>query len=238
MKFRILSDIHLEQRNDIKNPLIGLEKCDYLILAGDITNFVNIRKIEIFIKEIENDYDKIFYILGNHEYYQKPGNVDANNVISVYRKLEEKCNKLIVLENQWYDLGKIRIFGATLWSNITREGEKTLNDKRTVSRTWVISKHNESKKIIESLDPNIEHLIVTHHLPSFKLIDEKYIHETDMNSGFASDCEYLFEKHIKYWVYGHTHTPYRKIMGQIEFICNSVGYENENGAWNDCIINY
>jgi hypothetical protein len=33
---------------------------------------------------------------------------------------------------------------------------------------------------------------------------------------------------IKCWIYGHTHTPSNVIINKISFLCNSIGYPNEN----------
>ena len=33
---------------------------------------------------------------------------------------------------------------------------------------------------------------------------------------------------IKCWIYGHTHTPSTNIIHGIHFICNPIGYPNEN----------
>ena len=33
---------------------------------------------------------------------------------------------------------------------------------------------------------------------------------------------------IKYWIYGHTHTSSNIIINEIPFLCNPIGYPNEN----------
>jgi len=33
---------------------------------------------------------------------------------------------------------------------------------------------------------------------------------------------------IKYWIYGHTHTPSNIFINEIPFLCNPIGYPNEN----------
>jgi hypothetical protein len=32
---------------------------------------------------------------------------------------------------------------------------------------------------------------------------------------------------IKCWIYGHTHMPSNKIIKEISFLCNPLGYNNE-----------
>jgi len=33
---------------------------------------------------------------------------------------------------------------------------------------------------------------------------------------------------IKCWIYGHTHTPSNLTINSIPFLCNPIGYPNEN----------
>ena len=76
-------------------------------------------------------------------------------------------------------------------------------------------------------------IIITHHGPSDYLIDEKdkTVNSMPYNQWFYCNMDKLFEKEkdkIKCWIYGHTHTPSHKILHGIPFICNPIGYPNEN----------
>jgi len=45
----------------------------------------------------------------------------------------------------------------------------------------------------------------------------------------------LIEKNVnkkKSWIYGHTHTPSNVIINEISFLCNPIGYPNENSILN------
>jgi len=44
------------------------------------------------------------------------------------------------------------------------------------------------------------------------------------NQWFYCDLDNL----IKYWFYGHTHTPLNVKIHNIPFLCNPIGYPNEN----------
>jgi hypothetical protein len=37
---------------------------------------------------------------------------------------------------------------------------------------------------------------------------------------------------IKCWIYGHTHTTSKSMIHDIPFICNPIGYPNENEQLN------
>lgn len=68
-------------------------------------------------------------------------------------------------------------------------------------------------------------VVLTHHLPSFKLVAKKY--EGDIiNYAFASNLDYLFEKYpnILYWICGHTHTSQDVMINKTRCVCNPAGY--------------
>jgi hypothetical protein len=51
------------------------------------------------------------------------------------------------------------------------------------------------------------------------------------NQCFYADMDYFIEKNknkIKCWIYGHTHTPSNTKIYNIPFLCNPIGYPNEN----------
>jgi hypothetical protein len=51
-------------------------------------------------------------------------------------------------------------------------------------------------------------IIITHHAPSYKCIEEKFKHDK-FNCCFASNLEYLFENpNLVGWIYGHLHNNY------------------------------
>ena len=74
MKIRYFSDLHLEfiKPNIIERILrkIPLGIDEICILAGDIGNPYQ-TNYDIFMKFISKHFKKIFYITGNHEYYNK-----------------------------------------------------------------------------------------------------------------------------------------------------------------------
>jgi len=66
-----ISDIHLELLHieEIKsriNKIIPV--CPTLILAGDIGNPFH-QGYKLFIQEMNNKFEKVFLVSGNHEYY-------------------------------------------------------------------------------------------------------------------------------------------------------------------------
>ena len=73
MRIQYISDLHLEHYHNLKIPSIFrriIESVgDILILAGDI-GYPSEKHYTDFIQFISDKYEKIFLILGNHEYYK------------------------------------------------------------------------------------------------------------------------------------------------------------------------
>lgn len=251
MKFRLISDIHLEFHKDHKKVLNILKsfqkknKADYLILAGDITNFEakNIEKFKELIKEISADYKKIFMVLGNHEYYGS--DISKNDeCVSRYKSLNI-CNNLIILDNETYIIERpdpnieygIAIFGSTLWSKIDDFSYNGSNDKYYIKKEFMLNKHDETIKILKDVLSNEDYIyiVVTHHLPSFKFIVPKYQNDP-YNTMFASNCDFMFKDNIIYWTFGHTHSPINQKEEDIKFLCNPMGYPGERSELLDCVF--
>ena len=122
--FQYYSDLHLEHHNSF--PIIKKIQTDYpenLILAGDIgspftDNYWN------FLKEESKQFDKIFLICGNHEYYGST--IDQmNKYISRQLRLS-KLSNVYFLNNDVFEIGDIKIIGTTLWSEIPKKYEKDI----------------------------------------------------------------------------------------------------------------
>jgi len=85
----------------------------------------------------------------------------------------------------------------------------------------------------DTLQKNENCIVITHHVTSSSLIDVKYKTQNMLpyNQWFYCDMDVLIETNrnkIKYWIYGHTHTPSNIIINEIPFLCNPIGYPNEN----------
>ena len=228
---RIFSDLHLEFGIDIvkkcKN-FCELKKVKYTILAGDITNFTNkSQDLSYLISEIRPYTDHIIYVLGNHEYYESKKS-KINDVRDSYKSI---CNDLNItlLENEYLETDDFIFYGATMWTDITKIAFDRMNDKYSFeSINELLDIHKESKSKLEEFVNEYKSkkplVVITHHLPSFSLIDKEYEKYKDTNSGFASELDYLIKNPISYWIYGHTHMPNNSTINNVKLFCNPAGY--------------
>jgi hypothetical protein len=96
-----------------------------------------------------------------------------------------------------------------------------------------ISKLHLAQKValtlaIKSQDTTRKILVVTHHMPSYSLISEKF-KGSALNCCFASNCDNLMTlPQVKGWIYGHTHDVSVKLHRGCICAVNTFGYPHEN----------
>lgn len=241
LKIQYLSDIHLEFYDLTKIPRIlsNIKPIsDICILAGDI-GYPFEKTYEVFLKGINNKFSHIFLIHGNHEYYQLKKNKDKTmeEIINKTHDIISSNNlkNIHFLNNSYYDLGKYRFVGSVLWTQLLNE-KYLINDSNHIDNFSIRNNndlHDKNKKFIkdmidESIKLNKEMIMITHHLPSYKLNDEKYARYHNYNQCFSSNCEDLIKNPIKCWFFGHTHVEKNMNINGIRCVANPIGYIDEN----------
>lgn len=231
---RVFSDLHLEFETSVIKKCVNIcaaNKTKYTILAGDITNFKKRESILTqLVSEIKPYTERIIYVLGNHEYYE-PGNKNTHEIKSEYSVL---CDKLgiTLLEDSSLETEDFVFYGATMWTKPSIETFLRTNDHYSFeSHQDIINIHEESvfqlSGFLAKYRSTKKLVVITHHLPSFKLIDKEYECYKDLNTGFASELDHLIRDPVYYWIYGHTHKPNNIMMNGVQLICNPHGYPKE-----------
>ncbi len=163
-------------------------------------------------------------------------------------------NNSIVIDN-------ICFIGNTLWSHIPDgaiyEVSQRMNDYKnifinndeygleTISTDDINKLHLEQKDDLVNTLLNITKsdsinkvVIITHHLPSFQLINPKYQTSElkELNYAFASDILDTLDDDVKskidLWICGHTHSPESKVVNGVQCVINPIGYPGENKLCN------
>jgi predicted phosphodiesterase len=244
--FQYISDIHLEFFDDDyienvvkKNFIVNSEIC---ILAGDIGNPYK-NNYMYFMSFVAEKFKKVFIIAGNHEYY------NGNKILDVKNKIKNiilPFNNIEFLDNSFVDYNGYRWIGSTLWSNISKTQYITNDTKYIGGLTIELfnSMHNENVIFLEdclqkSIESNIQTIVITHYLPISRLVNEKFLSYPNnlYNQWYHANLDDLIKKYntnIKVWIYGHTHVGSIQEHYDVKFICNPIGYENENKMldWN------
>jgi predicted phosphohydrolase len=234
MLIRYLSDLHLEfikpeDINDFIKQIPINNNDEICILAGDIGNPYQ-SNYYIFMDFINNNFKKSFVIAGNHEYYNN--NINDTNIY--LKEFFSEFKNISFLNNSYEYYEGYYFVGSILWSKIIDPRYK-INDIYKINN-MNFNYYNELNKIcIDFLEETVydNTIIITHHMPSESLIDIKYKTPNMMpyNQYFYSNMDNFIERNkdkIKCWIYGHTHSPNIKLIHDIPFLCNPIGYPNEN----------
>ena len=237
MKVRYFSDLHLEfiKPNKIEEFIrkipSGID--EICILAGDIGNPYQ-SNYNMFMEFISKNYKKSFVISGNHEYYNKTKTIQETN--EFMENYFQQFNNISFLNNNYEIYENYCFIGTTLWSKIINPNYK-INDIYNIPNFDYIQYNRLNMLSVDFLEDALQKnkncIVITHHVPSSSLIDVKYKTQQLLpyNQWFYCNMDDLFEKNenkIKYWIYGHTHTQSNVIINEIQFLCNPIGYPNEN----------
>ena len=137
---QVISDIHLEFYNSYPKikPL-----AKYLFLAGDIGTISNKYdlKVKNFLSYCSDYWEKTFYVLGNHEFYQTEEFAHQKTSFEELEiKYKEICSELpnvYLLDNSFQEIEPgINVYGTTLWTsyeiskkNLMKHGETRIEDE-------------------------------------------------------------------------------------------------------------
>lgn len=253
MNFQIqyASDLHLEH-HDRKNegyliPSMFLKpSAPYLALCGDIGN-PDLMAYEALLGWCSKSWKEVFIVAGNHEFYnyRSPSPSDIPTRIA---KIHEICSRyknvhFLDCNSCFLPDHNLRILGCTLWSDTSIGDEKAIllymNDARNILyekdtplhprlMTKLHREHKDwlAKEIQSAVERGENILVLTHYLPSFKMIHQKYA-DNPMNMCFASDCEDLIREPIQAWICGHSHTGVHLEINGVKCAMNPYGYPGE-----------
>lgn len=250
MKLKVFSDLHLEHYDACQVfPWIG--EGDILILAGDILSAKHFKKdgylksvYARFLDDCSKNYQKVLYVNGNHEAY-------GYNYEGTHRVIQENLpDNFHLLENDTVTIDNWNFIGFTLWTDFRNENalemmeaEQNMNDYKVIRITPKYRKlnandtlafHKVSKQYLlnqlEILNDNV--FVISHHAPSYQSIPQQY--KKHANGAYSSNLDDLIVNHpqIKYWVHGHTHTPFDYMIDDCRVICNPAGYPGQDTGFN------
>lgn len=253
LSIQIISDLHLEfNKKGRINILNYVRPCSpNLAILGDLGH-PHQDTFKEFLQQASDNYKKVFFLPGNHEYYQMTDTILTMDQIDI--KMRDVCNtfdNVYYLNNEEYILEQgCVLLGSTLWSDIPISQEryikKSMNDynkifveelhyitgitPRMITDLHIKNVEWITNKLEEHKDKQV--IIMTHHLPSFKMIHQKY-KGSDINYAFASDLDYLMEQNnnLKFWLCGHTHFNMETTINNCECITNPYGYLGDNNNY-------
>jgi len=228
MKIQIASDLHFEfgdkeyKSNIIKK--LAESNSDVLVLAGDICSRKEIFEI---LKDFSNSFESIVYVTGNHEHY----GTHINKIRDIRTDVLDSFSNVHWLDNSETTIKGQKFIGCTLWfpyDPMNQLYENIMNDFRSIHnfQEWVYVENEYSVKYLNR-KMDSETIVVTHHLPSYKSVHEKYKY-SELNRFFVCDLENLIEEESpKMFINGHTHESFDYELFKTRIISNPLGYPGE-----------
>jgi predicted phosphodiesterase len=244
---QVYSDIHLEYWN--KLPTIPI-KAKYLFLAGDICML----KHPLFFKFFDYcsaNWEKVFYVPGNHEFYNKKKNYNELSFEYKYF-LSTRYKNVVYLDNECISLDDtIDVYGATFWTkcpfysknyakiylndynNITYFNEE-LNKVVDLDTSYINKLSNNSFVSLEKhLNTTNKYTIIMTHFPPIRsgTSNPKYLSQERKENLYFSWPDDTLDKlnlfNVPLWISGHTHWSYDFEKYNTKFISNQLGYKQE-----------
>lgn len=225
--FQVYSDLHLENRDYY--PKIP-QKANNLFLCGDIGK-INDNNFKEFINYVSTKWEKIFIILGNHEYYLPQSHF--TKIKQQFKKFYESYNNIYFLDKDVVIFKELLVIGATFWSQSNIKIKNIINDfnkikyfdaekqrKFLINVEFINKIHNQEKRWLKEILHNVisytpkKKVIIMSHFPltQYKTLHPIYNKQSiELKNYFANDFEkILFDFSNTYGTHiiqlgGHTH---------------------------------
>ena len=250
--FDYCSDLHLDFDQGSSRILEAFPdaRSPYLILAGDVVEIEVLlgkktatqTQVKEFFEWVAGAYKKVFWVFGNHEYYDGCLSKDigvAKNLLN-----DRGLSNIEILENTMFELDDVVIFGATFWTSCQKRNpvsmriiHRSLSDylyihkdkerQTPISPEDTIALHEASLAALEEFAAKTtakKKLVITHHAPHIESIPERYKTST-LNAAFYEEMFYFIEKSdIHTWIHGHLHNPVDYPIASTRIVANPRGY--------------
>lgn len=242
-KLQVLSDVHLEFHS---NQCRTFEKHGHdIALLGDIGKPFD-DSYQSFLTSMSQQYDNIFLLLGNHEFYNV-GSISVEQVIDKARSVCAQLPNVHLLDREAFDITQsTRILGCTLWSAIDRGAAMGLNDFRMISTSTgklAPSEYFEwhtrdvawlERELAQCVTDGKNAVILTHHGPC-EAMAGRFL-GTYLNSAFVTNLERLFKPPVIAFASGHVHSNCDVYINGIRSVSNALGYAGEDTGFRQDVV--
>lgn len=245
MRIAIFSDIHLENKingQETQSWLFDHAHADVVVLAGDIhTKGRGVKWAK------ETFTCPVIYVPGNHEgwgsHWQK---------MIAEMKQEAVNSNVHVLNNDAIVIDGVRFLGCTLWTTFDAwpnrheamfeagqgkdmylPGMRDYKYIRTAGYRKILPRDtlewsNQSRNwLLDQPTFDGPTMVVTHHAPVIEGLRHQKVTEV-YDAAYANDWEDGVKTiNPTAWIYGHTHTPRRFMVGNTQMISHAVGHLSE-----------
>lgn len=244
MRIQIFSDAHIDFAGarglpppapDVQLVVVAGDTCE-----GLVQGLTRLR--QAFPAPLE-----LVVVAGNHEFH---GRVWAEEIATGRRTATELG--ISFLENDSITVGRLRIVGATLWTDYTLFGEvlrvgamqearRVMRDHRRIKwqkQPWLRFRPEEARLLHFRTMDFISHklatfhdgptLMLTHHAPCLEAVSPASRDDLIAPAYASNLLSFIDRFQPDYWISGHTHMSLDLLRGQTRLISNPIGYACEN----------
>lgn len=260
MKFRVISDLHIDINHNKDMTLYEIQQKCFTLVCGDISGDPI---TDVHWLECDTNMHGAF-IAGNHIVYntRRKSIQDLQNELrTIYPNTLDNSSRWKYLEKDYivFEDEKIVIFGATLWTDFNvghpdryfnmSVAKSYMNDYRfgiyktedgatlPMCPEFCAQEFDNTIKALEDVCNKFKDytiIVMTHHCPSMQSISS-YYRNHKCNGAYVSNLEDFILSHpnIKAWCCGHVHSPHTYSVGQCQVIANPHGYNpyGEDADW-------
>jgi len=268
MKICLISDLHFEI-NEWALTTKAFKPADVLIVAGDLTcaRFFNpmrgddeTRKhrkmLNRFKNSIASKFDRVFYVIGNHEYYGA-----VWDTVVPWLEAALAGSNIELLQDDFAIHNGVYFYGSTLWTSFNNGDpvemmrcQDFMNDYNWIFRkhpdelTYVELNHPDSNVRSATITPKFIHtehevsklkindflerypdkpiVMMTHHAPSLRCQNLNRFGSSMMHA-YCSDLDHIMEKHSNIKLWVYGHS-HESMDGKIY---DTRVVSNQMGYW-------
>lgn len=239
MRFRLLSDLHMEHEG-FTIPKTRADRKTTLILAGDINIGLNAVP---FVEDAAKRFYRVIKVLGNHEFYYN----EYHDLRSQWKKaVSGMKGNVEFLDDTMCTIGDIRILGTTLWTDFNGNNWFAKQLAKDCVKDYFVTKiENQYYEHVtfhpdDAVRANMfaraflqqelakpwhgKTVVVTHHLPHPLCVHERFRMDR-LNPAWMTNMDDLIAEHdIAVWCHGHTHDNVDVTVHNTRILCNPRGY--------------
>lgn len=258
MRLTYMSDLHLETETYVPRFAGG----EVLVIAGDLCHarcldpartdgysVAQRARVMRFLDAARAAFVHIVMVPGNHEHYD--GVFEDTSGL-----LRRHLPGVTVLDDEVSEIGGVRFFGSTLWTNFSGGDAGVLDGVRRRMGEYFFVKtqgaldargrpakfrpedalaaHGRGWSALEAAlagaggRPTV---VITHHAPSVLGANAKHKGDAlDAAYYSALDDQVARLSAVPVWIHGHTHVARRYRIGGVEVCTNARGFASKHGA--------
>ena len=265
MRIQFVSDIHLEIEPIKKLSEFLKPTAPYLALCGDICAYYKKERLQTFLQYCSKHWTRVFYIAGNHEYYNLPRKHlkdvgGPRSMADVETWLRTECAKfpnVNFLQKECVQLPEENcvVVGCTLWTEVsgfaTKEAQQLMNDYRLI---WASAGGTNPVSVADLNTVHADHfswlqatigqihtmapgarIVVLTHHLPTLQMISSKFAGNPLNSCFASNALERLSVKPHCWIFGHSHIRDWKSIAGTLCAINSHGYEGEHASGGNAI---